>query len=39
VPPGKYTLKVWHEKLGEQTKEVTVNPNEEVKVAFEMKSL
>lgn len=39
VPPGKYTLKVWHEKLGEQTKEVTVNPNEEAKVAFEMKSL
>jgi plastocyanin len=39
VPPGKYTLKVWHEKLGEQTKEVTVNPNEEVKLAFEMKSV
>jgi len=39
VPPGKYTLKVWHEKLGEQTKEVTVNANEEVKVALEMKSL
>jgi hypothetical protein len=30
---------VWHEKLGEQTKEVTVNANEEVKVALEMKSL
>jgi plastocyanin len=38
VPPGKYTLKVWHEKLGEQTKEVTVNANEEAKVALEMKS-
>jgi plastocyanin len=38
VPPGKYTLKVWHSKLGEQTKEVTVAPKEEVKVAFEMKA-
>jgi hypothetical protein len=38
VPPGKYTLKVWHSKLGEQTKEVTVGPKEEAKVAFEMKT-
>ena len=38
VPPGKYTLKVWHSKLGEQTKEVTVGPKEEVKVAFDMKA-
>ena len=38
VPPGKYTVKVWHSKLGEQTKEVTVGAKEEVKVAFEMKS-
>jgi hypothetical protein len=38
VPPGTYTLKVWHAKLGEQTKEVTVSPKEEVKVAFEMKA-
>jgi plastocyanin len=37
VPPGKYTLKLWHETLGEQTKEVTVNPNAEVKVAFGFK--
>jgi plastocyanin len=38
VPPGKYIVKVWHSKLGEQTKEVTVGPKEEVKVAFEMKA-
>jgi hypothetical protein len=38
VPPGKYTLKLWHSKLGEQTKEVTVGSKEEVKVAFEMKA-
>ena len=38
VPPGKYTVKAWHPKLGEQTKEVTVGPKEEVNVAFEMKA-
>jgi Carboxypeptidase regulatory-like domain len=38
VPPGKYTLKVWHSKLGEQTKDVTVGPKEEAKVAFDMKA-
>jgi hypothetical protein len=38
VPPGKYTLKVWHSELGEQTKEVTVGPKEEVKVALELKA-
>jgi hypothetical protein len=37
VPPGKYTLKLWHETLGEQTKDVMVNPNAEVKVAFGFK--
>ncbi len=37
VPPGKYTLKLWHETLGEQTKDVTVNPNAEVKVTFGFK--
>jgi plastocyanin len=25
VPPGKYTLVAWHEKFGEQTKDVTVD--------------
>jgi plastocyanin len=38
VPPGKYTVKVWHSKLGEQTKEVTVGPKEDVTVAFDMKA-
>jgi hypothetical protein len=37
VPPGKYTLNVWHPILGQQTKEVTVNEKEEVKVAIELK--
>jgi hypothetical protein len=38
VPPGKYTLKIWHAKLGQQTQEVTVGPKEEAKVAFELKA-
>jgi hypothetical protein len=37
VPPGKYILKLWHETLGEQTKDVMVNPNAEVTVAFGFK--
>ena len=28
VPPGSYTLVVWHERLGEQQVEITVAPNE-----------
>lgn len=36
VPPGTYTLEVWHETLGKQTKKVTVKPKEEVKVTFEL---
>lgn len=35
VPPGEYTLEVWHEKLGKQTKRVKVGPDEEVEVNFE----
>ena len=36
VPPGKYTLEVWHETLGKQTKPITVEPNGQVKVDFAM---
>lgn len=37
VPAGTYTLKVWHELLGEQTnKEVTVKAGEGAKVTLEM---
>ena len=28
LPPGSYTLVVWHERLGEQQVEITVAPNE-----------
>jgi plastocyanin len=36
VPPGTYTVKVWHETLGTLTQKVTVKPNETAKVTFEL---
>ncbi len=36
VPPGKYTLKAWHEEVGIQSREITVN-TEELKIGFEFK--
>lgn len=32
VPPGTYTVTLWHETLGEQTRQVTVSPGAEVQV-------
>src|SRR2546427_13176686 len=37
VPAGKYTVVVWHETLGKQTKEVEVKAGQPTKVAIEMK--
>lgn len=36
VPPGQYQLELWHETLGEQARRVTVEPNQETAVAFEL---
>jgi plastocyanin len=36
VPPGSYTVEVWHEKLGKNTQKVTVKAKEEAKVNFEL---
>lgn len=36
VPPGTYTLELWHETLGKVRQKVTVKPKEEVKVTFEV---
>lgn len=36
VPAGKYTLEVWHEKLGRATQEVEVKAGETVNVNYEM---
>ncbi|NIO11058.1 MAG: hypothetical protein GTO40_24820 [Deltaproteobacteria bacterium] len=35
VPPGKYTVEVWHEKLGVQTKSVSVEPGGDVRLEFQ----
>lgn len=37
VPPGRYTLRAWHEGAGIQSKEVTVTDKGEVQVSFEFK--
>ena len=31
LPPGKYTIVAWHEKLGEKTQEVVIGPGDTVK--------
>ena len=36
VPPGKYKVEVWHEKLGKKTMEVEVKGGEDTKVNFEL---
>ncbi len=37
VPPGTYTLQVWHEKLGKQKREITVSPGADAEVDFVLK--
>jgi protocatechuate 3,4-dioxygenase beta subunit len=34
VPPGKYKLKAWHERLPAAEREITVPTNGEVRVDF-----
>jgi len=34
VPPGKYKLKAWHERLPADEREITVSTNGEVRVDF-----
>jgi len=36
VPPGSYTVEVWHEKLGKNTQKVSVKAKEDAKVSFEV---
>jgi plastocyanin len=38
VPPGTYTVQVWHEKLGTSTQKVTVKAKEDAKANFELAS-
>lgn len=37
IPPGRYTLKAWHEKAGTQAREITVPDRGELKIDFEFK--
>jgi plastocyanin len=36
VPPGNYTVEIWHEKLGKNTQKVTVKAKEDAKVSFDV---
>jgi hypothetical protein len=36
VPPGKYTLKIWHETLGAVTRDVTVDDKPVTSVTVEI---
>jgi plastocyanin len=36
VPPGTYSLTVWHETLGTVKQKITVKPNQETKADFEL---
>jgi uncharacterized membrane protein/plastocyanin len=37
LPPGKYTMEVWHEVFGTQTKEFTIKENENLNLDFSFK--
>ncbi len=37
VPAGTHTVRIWHEKLGKQEKEVTVTPGQDTRVEFVLK--
>ena len=39
LPPGSYTLEAWHEKLGKQTAQVTIAPNQTQPVSITFTSL
>lgn len=37
IPPGTYTIRLWHETLGQQARKVTVKAGGQTKAAFELK--
>jgi plastocyanin len=39
LPPGTYTIKAWHEKLGSSTQTVTVGANETKEISFVFKGM
>ena len=38
IPPGTYTIKAWHEKLGSSTQKITLDANETKEIDFAFKS-
>lgn len=39
LPPGTYTIKAWHEKLGTSTQTVTIGANETKEISFVFKNM
>jgi plastocyanin len=39
LPPGTYTIKAWHEKLGTSTQKMTINANETKEISFVLKGV
>ena len=39
LPPGTYTIKAWHEKLGTSTQTVTIGANESKEISFVFKGM
>jgi plastocyanin len=39
LPPGTYTIKAWHEKLGTATQTVTIGANQTKEISFVFKSM
>jgi plastocyanin len=39
LPPGTYTIKAWHEKLGTSTQTITIGANETMEISFVFKGM
>jgi plastocyanin len=37
IPPGNYTIEIWHEELGKQSQQVTLSPASESELTFNFK--
>jgi hypothetical protein len=39
LPPGTYTIKAWHEKLGTASQTITIGANESKELSFVFKGM
>jgi hypothetical protein len=37
LPPGEYLIEAWHEKLGAQSRKVTIGDKESKEITFDFK--